>query len=218
MLIRGGGYRVEATTGEEFEREVLNRASKGKSLLPRVDFSGSVRGVIDRDLPRYPDRVVARDLYYFVRRFLNSKKIGGELYFFSAVDTPADQHGTDAFFYLDLDGREYVVTVDLFFSKGGPVLRALRLASPDGFSDFNGTNFYTPQVLREARSALANSYGEFQSALFLQKRGLRGMKLSFRPENHFVLTPFDIERSKGLRVLGREIALFLQRQVKSGPS
>jgi hypothetical protein len=49
--------------------------------------------------------------------------------------------------------------------------------------------------------------------LYRFKRNIRGKENIERPTNYFVLIPFDINRGRGLRALGRAIAQSFKEQI-----
>ena len=210
MRLTSGGYVVEARDGLQFEEEVLGSRREKRTQLARADFSTAVREVMEFETAQCPDTEVARDLYFFVSRFLRKSGLHGELSFISSLGSVADiQHGTDAFFCLRIGGREFVVTLDLYFFYLALFMWQLKEKYPEEFAWLNSGS-----SLRAMKGFLNEHYAEFQTFLYGLKRRQRGMNSAKRSSNHFLLTPIEVQMGKGLRILGRAIALSFQEQVK----
>lgn len=202
--------------GHRFEREILGRASQGTLFLRRdsrdVALHESVKTGEEIKTP------VIDLLKSFVRKYLNSSGITGTLIAQNTADTVADAYGADIVFCLELDSEKLFATVDVFFVPDHTLIEMVARRYSDRFGWMDNDEECKRWVVR---SILMTQYSQFQDDLYRLKSGLTFEKgeAQFSPtffdrkSNHFVLTPFDINRGRGLRALGREIALSLARQV-----
>ena len=211
------GYKVEARNGPEFEKEFLNSFSEGLAFPKKKDLSPALRECLAGYNKKHPDTYLGGVLYSFVERYLKHQGVKYKrLISCGSISGSADiHHETDFFFYLENGEKEFVVTIDLFFTFTGRVVEVIKDCNK--FSHrFDGLGGYFPLEFAIAKDLLTDqgNYSLFQSLIYLFKRNRKQKKEKGRPSNHLIITPFDIERSRGLRAVAREIALSFKNQIQ----
>src|SRR3989338_7918978 len=79
------------------------------------------------------------------------------------------------------------------------------------YSDFQSVLYEFKKKLKKEWNEEAKKKSEVVDAEAPKKEE----KEILRPSNHFILTPFDVERGRGLRALAREITDSLINQIRS---
>lgn len=187
--------QVQKLSGREFEKKILGRNGNNVVIHNKKDvtFNGALRKALkfwDGET-LHPNTDEANVLYYRTKNYLTGLKVNiRSLALFSVFESAADiLYQTDAVFYLVTEsGNEYLATLDLSFSSN-------------------------PEVKEKFATVTNDNYLDTQSQIYLLKRGQRFHWPEGRPENHFLLTQFDVLRPRGLKTLSREIAHSLFRQV-----
>ena len=241
MLTKHHGYKVDARSTWYFEDETLGEQKGYRGIIKfdrRFTFTEAIREAIAQSNGNQPDTWVARNLFEMVSRRLKTSRIEGELYFFRAVGTPADSlYETDAFFCLDHEDGIFLVTIDAFYTPNETTIDIIE-GYAESLNDFRFESLdnHMPSLMSMARHFLIGRYSDFQSVLYEFKKKLKKEwneeakkksevvdaeapkkeeKEILRPSNHFILTPFDVERGRGLRALAREITDSLINQIRS---
>jgi hypothetical protein len=193
--------------GRKFEEKWLGRPSKEAVFVRYISLESAIRGVIERD--EAPQTKPSSKLFSFVSSYLMSCGIEGKLSFYNATDSYADAQGVDALFRLETKDGEFFVFLDFFHTDDDDVLQILASSHPERFENLGGNIAMMRWV---ARSLLITHYSHFQDLLYRFKRSIKGKGNIERPEHCFVVTPFDEHRGRGLRALGRAIALSFKVQ------
>lgn len=203
--------RLRKLSGRDLEELFLGRQGEDVGFIAykplKTSVLESLRDASLRDAPITTEFFAK--LKWFVEKYLKSFGVEGKLSSSETTDTHADAHyGADLVFSLE-DENQPFVTVDLFSINDDTALEVLAARYPEKF-DVSG-DIDTRRWM--ARIVLITNYLQFQNDLFNLKRHIREKEARNRRSNHFVLTPFDIYRGRGLRALGREIALSLRNQI-----
>ena len=197
--------------GRKLEEKILGKPSNEAIFVKYTGFAPAIKGVIERG--EKPQTEISHKLFLFVSHYLmTSYRVDGELSFYNAVDSRADAwHGVDAFFRLKVKDEEFLVLLDFFHLNDYQVLQEVLASNyPERF-DALGRDI--AMMKWAARNLLITHYSDFQDLLYRYKRNIRGKENIERSANRFVLVPFDINRGRGLRALGRSIALSFKEQI-----
>lgn len=198
--------RLRKLSGRDLEEMFLGRPGKEVSFVGYKPLKTSISESL-RDTPVTTE--FSSRLKEFVEKYLVSLGVKRKLSISETLDTHADAHyGADFVFFLEGETQPFV-TVDLFSINDDAVLEVLAARYPEKF-DASGDVDIRRWM---ARIVLITNYLQFQNDLFNLKMRIRNKETRNRRSNHFVLTPFDIYRGRGLRALGREIALSLRNQI-----
>ncbi len=206
-------------SGPDFELLVLGKTSN----FWRRSYSYSkklARYIAMQNAGKIEHTPISRSLTQMVERYLTAHhRQQGELIWCVSVGMLLDTHyGADAFFTWKTSRGERSAYIDVFSLNIEGTIEVLEQMDPERFSALDRDSVYR---MATAKSMLISRYREFQDALFLRKEQWkedmrrRENKRAFRPVatvrplDHFVLTPFDLLRSRGLRAFAREIALCL---------
>ncbi len=216
----------------------LDLQKKFKNQKP--NFATDMRQIIaNRNCSRFPQTLLSRSLYYQVEKRLTMLGVLiDELYLFSSIGTIVDLYReTDAFFYLKSNGSESIVTVDLFFLEENllPNLIDFWVESHPGLlytqENLQSDLFRFKRITSEVMAGLFEKFrhnGEFSGSFFhsqffrdlwsseyvpqariLERDPERG---AFRPENHLVITPYQIVNHRQRKILSALIVDLLRRQ------
>jgi uncharacterized protein YaaR (DUF327 family) len=202
---------VSYATGSELEKAIFDEESSGLALVREfwdvpASFGPDITTLLEKSKTVCPDTRLGWSLYRHVLRELRREYIDSRgLIFLSTINTKADaRHQTDGLFYLP-SLHPYLVTVDVFNKKESEI-KKLRAKWEDSFEG----NLYSNTNFQSDLYRFKKGVSEFKKELKKIKRILsreeeeslqidfRQYAKSFRPENHFILTPQDI-RSYGSR-------------------
>jgi hypothetical protein len=202
---------VSYTTGGNLEKAIFDEESGGLDLVREfwgvpASFGPDIWSLLEKSKTVCPDTRLGWSLYRHVARELRREHINsGGLIFLSTVNTKADaRHQTDGLFYLP-SLHPYLVTVDVY-NKKEVELKGLRAKWEDSFEGnlYSNTNFQSDlyrfkkgvwEFKKELRKIGRTLSREEEESFGID---FRQYAKSFRPENHFILTPDDI-RSYGNR-------------------
>ena len=199
-------------SGRGFEEMFLGREGEEVSFVGYKPLRTSVFDSI-RDTPTAIATEFSSRLREFIEKYLISFGVKGKLSISETLGTHADAHyGADFVFSLEEENQPFV-TVDLFSVDNETALEVLARRYPERFS--MGGDIGVRRWI--ARAILITNYLQFQDDLFNLKMRIRGKEVRNRRPSHFILTPFDVFRGRGLRMLGREIALSLAKQIPKKP-
>jgi len=206
-------------SGYDLEDAVFGRHSSGDKLIKkfkgqRPNFDEDVKRLIREGRGSYPETAIGKSFWFEVNRELGRLGVNShELVFLSAIDTKVDlRHFADGVFFLPSIPR-FPITIDAF-NIDLVLLFHLKSLWVDSF----GGSVYT--LL------------DFQSDLFRYKAGLSKWKKDCqrlsetnliisqppdfrtyvnygRPENHFILTPYDIGTYRRRRIFAKMLARYL---------
>ncbi|OHB07675.1 MAG: hypothetical protein A3G46_03000 [Candidatus Zambryskibacteria bacterium RIFCSPLOWO2_12_FULL_39_16] len=208
-------------SGHRFEDLIFGCHSSGDNLVRRfkngrANFQEDIKKVIENHFgPEYPNTPIGKSLYLIVKRELEHSGINSEgLLFLSTINTKVDlRHYTDGFFYLP-SVPTHPVTLDVF-NIDPEVLENLRNSWVKNFEGevYSGTNFQSD----------LSSYKNGMSEWNRQKKGSKELfqiesiePSDFRkhghhrgrPENHFILTPYDVGTSQRRKEFARMVARY----------
>lgn len=207
-------FTIRKLKGRDFEEMFLGEPGTGSVFVTRKSLGDSLlESIEDAHIPKTG---LSLKLENLVKKYLRPLLVGGDLSLFSTLDTRADAHyGADFVFRLDTgEGKCAFATIDLYSVRDSTVLGIIASRYQDRFDGLNSDSVLMRWV---ARNLLIRYYLQFQKDLHRFKRRARSLPDTERRENHFILTPFDINRGRGLRALAREIALSLAKQVQKKP-
>lgn len=200
--------------GFDFERALFGKDSSkritSQEYRRNTRFSEEALLAIKNREVDCPNTKIAKSLHFFVSKGLANLGISSEgLIFIPTLDTVMDtDHFTDALFYLpSLPFR--VVTIDAFIIRENQIVELKDL----WIDSFEG-EYYT----------LSN----FQTDLYSYKEGLRVWlksgrppselvdyrlySKSSRPENHFVITPYNVSNYRRRREFGQMVAQYFHKE------
>lgn len=198
--------------GREFEEMILGRQGEEVSFFGYKPLKASVLESVQNSPVIIPTEFFSK-LREFVKRYLISLGVREKLLASETLDTHADvNYGADFVFSLEMESHPFV-TVDLFSVDDETVLEVLARRYPERFSTGGDTTIRRWM----ARIILIENYLQFQNDIFNLKMHIRGKEIRNRRSNHFILTPFDVFRGRGLRIFGREIASSLAKQIPKKP-
>lgn len=181
---------------------------------------------------KFPNTRIADTLFYHVSKYLRVLGISTkDLFLFPTVDTPADSFYVDGVFllrYRDETGyRRKVVTLDAYslaqrfmdyiwenlvlpHSAENKFLHFQNLLFL--FKKFIRTRWKEREMPRKDREGWENLWACFNFFLLENEQKIEVKKLA-RPSNHFLVTPREAYGRRGLKTLGREIAISFYQQV-----
>lgn len=215
----------------EFERSVLGHCSNGghEIFQGESNFSKSIRELIEAPGPDYPDTRIGKSLFQMVREeLLRNEASPNGLIFRSAVGTRADaRHLTDAFFYLP-SVDDFFVSIDLFnidsenlialegvWSSLSKSLVYSRLdLQSDLFMHNRGLFAWTDEQGITGGAFVHSGLGRLTKgvahipnrAVCLPSIDFRRYSDRRRPENHFLLTPYNTETSNKRKEFAKMVA------------
>lgn len=208
-------------SGRNFERVVFGESSDLDVLnsLPHEppDFNKDLRELIRQSSLKFPQTILGESLYNLVARELDRLGVSSEgLIFVSAVNTKVDlRHYLDGFFYLP-SALLYPVTIDLFNLIGEGKVFDFWVESFDGeqysWCDYQNDLFQYKTGLscwaREHKAGMEepDAFGSIDFRLFSNKG---------RPENHFILTPDQMESPRRRKHFAKMVARHIASKVPS---
>lgn len=180
-----------------------------------VALSTALRKVIaNTNGQLHPQTDVGHSLWHFVSRFLSPHLVIKKLGFYSSIKTDADfRHGVDGFFYLVSQDKECLAVIDAFLMPQF-LVRQLQAKQIKSCVQMQDEVYRIKRIIKEVRRLCPGDDICWPKFWEIYGRNAKGEFLRFR--NSFVITPYDLSRSKGVKELGKEIAKSLFAQI--GPT
>lgn len=207
--------------GRNFERVVFGESSDFGVLnsLPQElpDFNEDLRELIQQSSSRFPQTTLGKSLYDLVARGLDRLGVSSEgLILVSAVNTKVDlRHYLDGFFYLP-SVPIYPVTIDLFNLIGESKVFDFWVESFDGeqytWCDYQNDLFQYKTGLFRWMDGVAETG---KTGIFGSIVDPRSFSNKGRPENHFVLTPDQMESPRRRKHFAKMVARYIASKVPS---
>lgn len=203
-----------------FELIVFGKSSNFNVLnsLPQElpDFNEDLRELIRQSSLSFPQTTLGKSLYDLVARELDRLGVSSEgLVFISAVNTKVDlRHYLDGFFYLP-SVPVYPVTIDLFNLIGENKVFDFWVESFEGeqysWCDYQNDLFrYKTGLFRWMSMAETEETGIFRII-----NDPRSFSNKGRPENHFILTPNQIDSPRRRKHFAKMVARYIASKVPS---
>lgn len=212
-------------SGFDLEDCIFGRHSSGGQLVKkfkrkRKDFSEDLTRLINKSSDAYPKTQIGESLYWLIKKEL--EKLGVDtagFVFVSAIDSITDlRHFSDGVFYLP-SAPEFPVTVDAYNIDS----RVLDILEDFWIDDFAGDKYAVGDLqsdLFQYKNGLIewkrnNQTSEAEGFMLVKPVDFRQHTRKRRPENHFIITPRDVEDRAGRRAFARTVARYLASKVPS---
>lgn len=200
--------------GFDFEIALFGKDSSKRVASQKpwryTNFSEEVLLAIKNRISDCPDTRIAKSLYSAVFRDLSSFGVDPSgMIFVTTLDTVIDvNHYTDAFFYLpSLPSR--LVTIDAF-NINEDLLQRLKDFWIDSSKEkvYSFANFQTDIFSYKDGMKIATKNGRTIS----QNVDYRVLSKFWRPENHFVITPYNVSNYRRRREFAFMIARYFYKE------
>lgn len=207
-------YKIKARNGEQFEQELLGENSNIALNVgtTQSNFSDLIKQVISSGNGECPAIPKTRRLFDQVQSYLRGLGVKEKLFFYSSINTPLDfNFGVDFFFYVKVGKRNFVVTVDLYYVSSGNILQILERFYPDERLAARGDDLSLKKIIADDYPKFQNFFDWFKHSI---KKELKYDLSNWRrEENHFFLTPLDMEGGKCFRAFAKGVANSFHRQI-----